>query len=219
MFLRKFFLSLFLQFNTTIYTNEIQINKQNLDQYLSNLKSCFSKFDGCRDAEELCLGLSIINLYTLISAYSAQFQLKKSSSSTTIVHILKENSQYEKKLKSKFTQLYQICLERNVFQSYWLLGNLFDLFIASLMSYLNNSSTHSKYLQESLVDCLQTLSCFYSENSKCLHMTLNKQDVDTLSKSNFHKPIVFFNSVGKLIELLLKTSIFVFLIFFMRWVS
>lgn len=202
-FARKFFLSLFVQFNSTIYSNDLQIRKAKKDDYYNWLKNSFSKF-WLKENEEMEFAHNVINLYSVISAYSAQFTSKKSSSS--IVHILKENSQFEKQIKSKFAALYQQALEKNTFYFYWVLANLLDLFAASLMNYLNNSSIHSKYLQETLVDCLQTISFFYSENSKNLHASHAQLDIECLSKSNFHKPFVFFNSVGKLIELLLKTS-------------
>lgn len=205
LFLRKFFLSLYTQFNITINSYDLSIKKESINSYYDTLKSSFDlSLDTTKD---LIIAKEILNVLPIISVYSNQFSKSKSS------RLLKENSHYEQKLGEHFSSIYEKTVEIKNFYNFWLLGNIFDLFVSSIVSYLNNPSIHAKYIQESLFESFQKIAFIYSENSKHIFLNQNQADMDSLSKSFFHKPLIFFNSVGKLIELQLKISIIILLIF------
>lgn len=198
-FLRKFFLSLYIQYKITINSNELSSEKECLNSYFDIMKSSLDSFDTKND---LKIAKEVLNVLPIISAYSSQFSKSKSS------RILKENSSYEQQLCQKFSLIFDKTVEAKKFYNFWLLGNVFDLFVSSIVVFLSNPAIHAKFVQETLIESFEKIAFIYSENSKYIYLNQNQADMDSLSKSFFHKPLIFFNSVGKLIELMLKISNF-----------
>ncbi|RNA30141.1 hypothetical protein BpHYR1_000731, partial [Brachionus plicatilis] len=196
-FLRKFFLSLYIQYSITIKSNDLSPKKESLSSYYDILKSSFDSFETKTD---LIIAKEVLNLLPTISDYSDQFSKSKS------LRLLKENSNYEQQLSKKFSLILDKTVEIKNFYNFWLLGNLFDSFASSIVNYLNNPALHAKFLQESLIESFQKIAFLYSENSKHVFLNQDQTEMDTLSKSFFHKPLIFFNQVGKLIELQLKIN-------------
>ncbi|CAF0715431.1 unnamed protein product [Brachionus calyciflorus] len=196
-FSMKFLLALFVQFRTTSFSNDIKINPKNENMYFDFLKNNFDNYN-MKEIPELELGKDAVKIICLIKTYSAQFSQRKTA------NLLQENTQYEIQLNKKFTEMNKKCIELNKFFNYWLLANLFDLFVSSLSIFLNNLSMHPKFVTDSLVESFKSIADIYSNNSKQMFLTQNQIEIDTLSKSLFHKPIIFYNTVAKLIELKLK---------------
>lgn len=180
-YLFKTYISLFIHYSAICHSNDIPKAKEMIQDHYSRLKLCFQNRPAQLKSTDLCNKQElkaemndiettddVFNLIDLIAQYTNQFKKKPSSSSpsTTLVHILKENSMYEKKLKSNFSCLFVRTVEINSFYQHWILNNLFDFMMCSLSVYLNDSIVTSRYLQESLVDLISTCSNLYAENIK-----------------------------------------------------
>ena len=226
-FLFEFLLAVYVHHRSILYQNPdiIDASQATGEALFTQIKQVFisqvKPLDKVKK-EQINGYIMAIEVYELIVAYAQQFQRKPTAA------LLKENASYEKKLITKLTQLHKSLekdLKGSVYAS-WLLNALLDFFFSIINQvYISHVSLHTKYMQDSLLDCLRQMSFTMGENMKRLYtysLSYNPQPVttanssapakslsstnDVFSKSGLYKPMAHFISIGKLIEVQLKNS-------------
>jgi hypothetical protein len=218
-FVFRFLLALFIQHRTVVFSSAELLETANvLSSRFTRIKELFlTKIKPIiNDKDEISIYSLVIEIYDLITSYAAQFQ-KRPSESTH-----KENAAYEKKLTQRLTQLGKaVEKEKNVFFE-WILNMLMEFFFAIISQvYLNKSNLHATFMTESLIECMRFFSFVCAHNLKSLNASSTKMNSQTessssnsksagcdlqLAKNALFKPLMYFTTIGKQAELLLKTS-------------
>jgi hypothetical protein len=176
--------------------------------------------------DEASLFSLVLDIYDLATSYAAQFQRKKQTESGA-----EESAALEKRLVQRFAQLCKAVDKKDDAYFYWLFNHLLDCFFSTLnCAYLNKPAMFAVFLTESLVDSLRQICSVYAANLKKLYAvnlkmgqeataaqtaTATANGVSTTTKTPYSdltqknslvKPLIFMHLIGKLADLVLKTS-------------
>ena len=224
-YLRKFFLALYIQFYAVCNEKDLIEEKKVLERYWTHLQACYDKkfykyfsqtelegieppeqiddAEDCNRLQKFKLGVASLELLTIIKAYADQFKKTKTTASTS--KFLKANSTLENNLKQKFVELHAVCVEQNCFYHYWIFNSLIDMFVASISAFISQPNNYSKFLQDSFTLTFASIAFIYSQNAKYMFNS-KEYSTKTVAKLTFLKPAHFFQSTIKFVDTFLELS-------------
>jgi hypothetical protein len=235
-FVFKFLLALFLQHRTVICASAEMFEAESASMVSSRFtrikQALVTKLKPLSNGKyEICIYSLLVDTYELILSYTAQFH-KKPSDGTNKENAAYEKKLTQKLLQLSKA----VDKEKNVFFFWILNTLIELFFSIMNIVYINKPNLHATFLSESLIECLHNFGCVCSHNLNSLHVKSSKASnqavpaspsaspavgsasstsastssvvsaMPSQPKNALFKPLIYFISIAKQAELMLKKS-------------